>query len=324
MITKMVAITHSTLIGEIFEEDHNVVVFESNTSLCRVFESFTLHLYDTVLISENSAYVGIVTLKDMMRILHDLDNLLLPIRDFMVTPLLTFDSTQTIAEVLETIEKHFCEKIVVKDTNQVIGIIDYSELLAICFKKITMLISDEYNILHSMAGLAKNGEKELLKLATTDSLTGIGNRRLFEETYQAHQLVLGKYNPALHLLIFDIDDFKAINDTYGHNIGDIVLKELAELVSNSIRQSDVFVRWGGEEFAILLRYSKPERVIKIAEHVCTAINHHNFVAAIRITCSFGLTKIYSFEDLETVIDRADKALYRAKLDGKNCVRILSV
>ena len=320
----MVAVTRATSIGTLFTEEYKAVVFESHDSLCKVFDSFTKHLHDVVLIREDEAYIGLVTLKDMMRILHDLDNLLLPIRDFMVTPLLMFDASQSISDVLEAIEERYCGKIIVQNNQKVVGIIDHSDLLALCFKKITALISDEYNILRSVAELADGGNKGLLKLATTDSLTGIGNRRLFEEIFQAHQMVVGKYHPSLHLLIFDVDDFKAINDTYGHNVGDNVLRELTALVNNSIRKSDVFVRWGGEEFAILLRYSDVDAVIKIAEHLCSVIASHHFALVGHLTCSFGLSEIKSAETLAQVLDRADIALYQAKSDGKNCVRMVSL
>jgi diguanylate cyclase (GGDEF)-like protein len=172
-----------------------------------------------------------------------------------------------------------------------------------------------------MLGLVGEGEQGLLKLATTDTLTGIGNRRLFEEIFQAHQSLDNRYEVSLFLLMFDIDDFKKINDTFGHNVGDSVLKELVKLVSKSIRKSDVFVRWGGEEFVILLRYSDPLGVMDIAEQIRKRIDDHSFETIIHVTCSFGLTAINSHESIENATSRADLALYRAKADGKNTVRL---
>ncbi len=114
---------------------------------------------------------------------------------------------------------------------------------------------------------------------------------------------------------------KSINDTFGHNVGDSVLKELTALVSRSIRKSDIFVRWGGEEFAILLRYSDPTTVMKIAEQIRKNIDKNSFETIVHVTCSFGLTSIKPGETLEQVFERADQALYRAKDDGKNCIRL---
>lgn len=321
MISHMIAVTHSTPIGEVFKEKLKIALFESDVTLCTIFDSFIQHTHDFVIITQESVHVGILTIKDMLRILEDFENLFRPAYEFMVSPLLTFDAAQTIEEVLEKAEKQYCGKIIVHENNTVVGAIDYNDLLAICFKKITALINDEYNMLRSVAAIADNGNKELIKMATTDSLTGIGNRRLFEEVFQAHQLVIGKYHPKLHVLVFDVDNFKRINDTYGHSIGDSVLQELAELVSNAIRKSDVFVRWGGEEFALLLRYCDAPHALKIADDLCTLIQAHRFVSVNRVTCSFGLSEIQSTENIQTVMERADKALYKAKSEGKNCVRV---
>ncbi len=321
MIAKMHALTYSTKLRHLFDEDHSTIAFETDVLLHEVFDSFTTYLHDAVLITENSVHVGIITLKDMMRILQNFENLRLPVREFMVFPLITFDAMQSISDVLNA-DKHVeFSKIVVKECNRVIGIIDYSDLLSLCFTKITPLIKHEYNLLHSVLGLADEGNRGLLKLATSDPLTGIGNRRLLEEVFQAHQAIAEKEHITPFLLLFDIDDFKEINDTYGHNIGDGVLKELTMSVSNSIRKSDIFVRWGGEEFAILLRYSDVATVMNFAEHIRQLIYQFHFESSIRITCSFGLTTVLHGENLEMAIAHADRALYQAKADGKNCVRI---
>ncbi len=161
----------------------------------------------------------------------------------------------------------------------------------------------------------------LLKKATTDSLTGIGNRRLFEEVFLAYRNSTFPDEHPLYFLLFDIDNFKSINDTFGHNVGDSVLRELASLVGRSIRKSDTFTRWGGEESALLQRYPDPMAVMKDAEQIRKKIDEHSFETIVHVTCSFGLTAVLPHEAFETAFERADKALYRAKNDGKNCIRI---
>lgn len=317
-------VTDSTLIGHLFSEDHRVVTFESNITMCELFDSFTKHAHDVVIITEAAVHVGMMTLKDMMRALHEFDNLLRPIRDYMTTPLHTFHSTQSVSEVLDAMGNVTYGKIVVKDQEKVVGIMDHRDLLSLCYTRIAPFIKHEYNLVHSMLGLVTEGERGLLKLATTDSLTGIGNRRLFEEIFQAHQSLGERYGADMFLLLFDIDDFKNINDSFGHAIGDLVLKELVGLVSRSIRKSDIFVRWGGEEFAILLRYSDPKRVMDVAEQIRQRIDQHSFETIIHLTCSFGLSEIHSDESLQEAFHHADNALYRAKADGKNTVRIEEV
>lgn len=321
MITKLHSLTHSTPIGYLFTNNYQAKVFESDTPLREILEYFSTYAVDVVIITQKAISIGIFTLKDMMRSLQDFGNLLCPIIEFMTTPLQTFSSTQSIADVLDTMRDVSYNKIVVTQEDTIIGVIDHHHLLSKCYIQLAPLIKHEYNLIHSMLGLVGEGEQGLLKLATTDTLTGIGNRRLFEEIFQAHQSLDNRYEVSLFLLMFDIDDFKKINDTFGHNVGDSVLKELVKLVSKSIRKSDVFVRWGGEEFVILLRYSDPLGVMDIAEQIRKRIDDHSFETIIHVTCSFGLTAINSHESIENATSRADLALYRAKADGKNTVRL---
>jgi len=321
MIAQLHSVTHSTPIGDIFKTDYQARTFESDTVLREILEYFSMYAADVVIITKKAINIGIFTLKDMIRSLENFENLLRPIREFLTAPLQTFISTQSIAEVLDTMRDSSYNKIVVTQEDKIIGVIDHRHLLSKCYTQLAPLIKHEYNLMHSMLGLVGEGERRLLKLATTDALTGIGNRRLFEEIFHAHQSLKNRYEVDLFLLMFDVDDFKKINDTFGHNVGDSVLKQLVTLVAKSIRKSDIFVRWGGEEFAILLRYSDPDAVIAIAEQIRNKIDTYNFETILHVTCSFGLTSIKSYETIEEVTSRADSALYRAKADGKNIVRL---
>lgn len=320
MISEAIAITHSTPIGNLFANQHQIHTFEGDTSLRDVFDHFTTYVSDAVIIVEKDLSVGILTLKDMVRALQNHDNLTRSVSEFMSTPLHTFHVAMSIADVIDAMAEVEFDKIVVTDADGVIGVMDRRHLHSLCYAQLTPLIKHEHNILHSLIGFVEEGGQSLFKMAITDTLTGIGNRRLLEEVFDAHQKLKDRYGVTLYLLMLDIDDFKIINDTYGHNTGDAVLKELTALISRSIRRSDLFVRWGGEEFAILLRYSNPGNVIKITEHIRMNVEKHAFQAITHLTCSFGYTSIQPKESLEEVIERADKALYRAKEDGKNCVR----
>ncbi|MFH0709691.1 MAG: diguanylate cyclase [Pseudomonadota bacterium] len=321
MIAQLHSITHSTPIGNLFNSNHQIRAFESDTLLSEILEYFSTCSADVIIITQKAISIGIFTLKDMMHSLRNFENLLRPIREFMTAPLHTFSAVQSIAEVLDTMREVSFNKIVVMNEDKIIGVIDHHHLLSKCYTQLAPIIKHEYNLIHSILGLVGEGQRGLLKLATTDALTGIGNRRLFEEIFQAHQSLENRYDVNLFLLIFDIDDFKKINDTFGHNAGDSVLKELVKLVSKSIRKSDVFVRWGGEEFVILLRYPDPLGVMDIAEQIRKRIDAHSFEAIMHVTCSFGLTSINPNESVEKVLSRADMALYRAKADGKNTIRL---
>jgi diguanylate cyclase (GGDEF)-like protein len=321
MISEISAVTHSTAIGHLFSDHPPCGVFESDVIVHKVLEYFASNSADAVIITQSGLPIGILTLKDMVRALYHCDNSGLPVKEFMTTPVNTFDASKKISEVLDEMQNTSYDKIVAVKENKVVGIIDKRHLLSICYTQITPMIKHEYNMVHSLMGMVGEGERGLLKMATTDALTGIGNRRLFEEIFQAHQTLGKGYDVTLFLLLFDIDNFKSINDTFGHNVGDSVLKELTALVGRSIRKSDIFIRWGGEEFAILLRYSDPITVMKVAEQIRQRIDKNSFETIVHVTCSFGLTSILPDETLDDVFERADKALYRAKSDGKNSVRM---
>lgn len=162
---------------------------------------------------------------------------------------------------------------------------------------------------------------KLRLLAHNDELTEINNRRhltnVLTKEFNRHQ----RYNSSFAFIIFDIDYFKNVNDNYGHDEGDRILKELSELIKNNIRQSDHFGRWGGEEFVLLAPETELKAAYKLAEKLRKAIAAYNFIQAENITASFGIAVIENEENIEELIKRADNALYRAKAKGRNRVEI---
>lgn len=169
-------------------------------------------------------------------------------------------------------------------------------------------------------------EQELLRanemlenLATTDALTGISNRRKMLELLELEMGEAARYGTPLSLIFFDIDRFKAINDSLGHETGDLVLKELALLVRGVIRQTDIFGRFGGEEFLILARHDELKPAYDLAEKVRMAIEQHDFAIDETVTCSFGVTLFRDDDTPQRFIGRADEAMYEAKSRGRNRV-----
>ena len=159
----------------------------------------------------------------------------------------------------------------------------------------------------------------LENLATTDHLTGIFNRRKFLELLQANILEAKRYGMPLALIFFDIDHFKMINDTHGHNTGDKVLQELARIVTNTIRQTDVLARLGGEEFVILVHNNDAKTGGELAEKIRLRVEQHSFPHLDVVTCSFGVVQFSPDDTAETLIKRADDAMYAAKQAGRNRV-----
>jgi two-component system, cell cycle response regulator len=156
--------------------------------------------------------------------------------------------------------------------------------------------------------------------ASHDKLTGLFNRNKFDELYSKELKRAKRYENDLSVILFDIDNFKLINDTNGHQIGDNVLKEISQLMLNSIREQDIPVRWGGEEFVVLLPHTNIEGSKTVAEKIRESIAKHKFTELnIDITASFGVSQMNEEDSVDTLISKSDKNLYEAKNSGKNKV-----
>lgn len=165
-------------------------------------------------------------------------------------------------------------------------------------------------------------EKELVQLASIDPLTSIPNRRKFDDVLHYELNRDSRYRSALSLIFCDLDHFKHINDKYGHNIGDEVLKEFSCLVSRHIRRTDIFARWGGEEFVLLLPETNMATAMCLAEKLRVATELNRFPYIVNMTASFGVTQLIEGDNENSFIKRADDALYQSKEIGRNRVVVL--
>jgi diguanylate cyclase (GGDEF)-like protein len=157
--------------------------------------------------------------------------------------------------------------------------------------------------------------KYLHTKANTDELTEIYNKRYFDNYLESFI----RYGNKGSIIFFDIDHFKNINDTYGHQIGDKVLKSIAKCIREHIRQNDTFARWGGEEFIIILNNLDLDMAVKKAEEFRKCIEEYIFEQNISATISLGVTKVEEKDTKNTLIHRVDSLLYKAKHNGRNCV-----
>ena len=152
-----------------------------------------------------------------------------------------------------------------------------------------------------------------------DTLTGAYRKTYFNT--QVEKMIRNSEKGVL--VVLDLDNFKSINDTYGHQVGDDVLKEFSELIQKNIRSDDVFARWGGEEFLLLLHHTTLEHGLKKVESIRLLVDTYKFKHVGHMTSSFGVACKEEGDDLHSLLQRADKALYEAKKAGKNCVKYKS-
>ncbi len=169
----------------------------------------------------------------------------------------------------------------------------------------------------------KDAENKLIKLSTIDDLTGIFNRRHFLELFERERKISVRYKHPLSLLIIDADHFKRVNDTYGHDTGDIVLKTLTKQIEKSIRDTDILARFGGEEFIVLLPETDLKMAVSSAERICRIVEESPISfsgGTLNITVSIGASVINDkYNSTEEIIKGADLALYKAKESGRNRV-----
>lgn len=164
--------------------------------------------------------------------------------------------------------------------------------------------------------------KELRRMSLEDDLTECHNRRYFEALVIREQKRAIRYNTKMSIIMLDIDFFKDVNDQYGHHVGDVVLKELAKIMSEHIRVSDDLARWGGEEFIILLPNTGAEQAVQVAEKLRLKIENNVFEYDLKMTASFGVAEYIQHESYDDLFKRVDSAVYLAKEKGRNQVVIV--
>jgi diguanylate cyclase len=159
--------------------------------------------------------------------------------------------------------------------------------------------------------------------ALTDLLTHVYNRRGLEGLLERETTRAERYERDLSIILFDLDNFKAVNDTYGHAMGDDILKTVADIARTTLRNGDEVGRWGGEEFMVICPETDVGQACMVAERLREAMEKHPW-PAVAVTASFGIARKQEGELLGSLYKRADTALYQAKRAGKNCVKVANV
>ncbi len=215
---------------------------------------------------------------------------------------------------LKKIENSKDDSIKVKLLNQ-----EDKEFYYFHIKVSKIAFSMEYLLLfHNITKIVGETNK-VIRLAEHDALTGIYNRVKLNTLFPDFIYNANRYDKDFAIILFDIDHFKRINDTYGHNIGDSVLIELTYMIKNLLRDSDIFVRWGGEEFIIVLQVASISDASKLASRLRKNLEEHPFLHVGKVTCSFGVTAFRDGDTQIILLERADEALYEAKDNGRNQV-----
>lgn len=215
---------------------------------------------------------------------------------------------------IETIEKSKRKSIKVKLFSVVDQMYYYFHI-----KISKMDYNSEYILFFNNITDIEQEKTQIKKLAEYDPLTKIYNRVKLNSLFPEIFYKANRYGQHFSIILFDIDHFKKINDTYGHNIGDKVLIELARLINLGLRQSDTFARWGGEEFIIVSEMSTRQETVALASRLRAEVEHYSFDVVKNVTCSFGVAEFKDGDTQTRLLERVDTALYEAKEHGRNQV-----
>jgi diguanylate cyclase (GGDEF)-like protein len=308
----------------------NVSCLPPDAKLRDAVQLMVEHRYSCVVVTQQQSPIGIVTERDLVKVLmkenHEKD-LSQPISNFMSSPVLTLDQAKSLfdALVLNSAEKVRHIPVVDSDS-ELVGLVTMTDLVNAHFKVTEMQSQLIEQAISSKTQALQELNNELQTLSMVDHLMQIGNRRAMEVDLSHTHSSAVRYNNIYSVLLLDIDYFKLYNDYYGHQIGDDALKQVAEVMKQSIRSSDRLYRYGGEELLMVLPHTNIEQAVIVAEKIITAIQDcsipHNKSPFGHLTISCGCTSINpnlkeTLSRWEQLVTVADQALYQAKSDGRN-------
>ncbi|OQX49798.1 MAG: hypothetical protein B5M46_03525 [Epsilonproteobacteria bacterium 4484_20] len=228
-----------------------------------IFNDIERYKHDAAMVIEEGRPIGIVTTKDILRLLKNRADLSLPVKTYMVSPVVTVSQYCTLNEALQL------------------------ELISIAYTRWVRMIQTYQKELHEINEKLERKSKKFEKIAATDPLTGLYNRMKFLELFISEYTIMVQRHNALSLLVIDLDHFKVVNDTYGHNIGDEMLEQISALLLKELRNVDILCRWGGEEFVALLPAADCDDAFLIAEKIRAVIEAFSPEGMPGITASIG-------------------------------------
>lgn len=308
-------------LGELLKINKGVKRSAPDEPLRNVFQYLLDNTHDCVIVcSEDLKPAGILTTKDMLDFLHEGVDLDEPLEKHMCSPVISINENATVKEGIEFVQKrHFRRVVVVNDAGRYIGIINQKDLISMSYSKWALLMKNYQQELKELNTLLEKKATQYQRMATTDSLTGLYNRYKLDELFQLEHYTMKKKGTPLCVAVLDIDFFKKINDTFGHKAGDLVLKQLSNMLLKELRSSDTVARWGGEEFVMLLSAVDIDVAFKVMDKIRDEVSRCSCETVGNITVSIGVTEVNEEDSFVSAFSRADKALYEAKRGGRNRV-----
>lgn len=305
-------------IGEIVKNQRSDIWVKPDEPINLVMAKMKTQNKDCAIIIADNIPTGIFTIKDVLALYRDKGDISQPISAFMTKNIECCEANISIRKAIEFIkERHFKRLVVVDSNRHIVGMILQKEIISIAYNNWTLIMKQHQAELKEINSLLSTQAERYKKLAAIDPLTELYNRHRFIELYTTECIAMKKRNHPMSLIMLDIDFFKKINDNYGHNTGDDVLRKVSKIIQTPIRHIDIICRWGGEEFVILLPTADKNQALSLAEKLRHLVEQTEMPSGIKVTASLGVTTIKNHDTLESSISRADQALYAAKRQGRN-------
>jgi diguanylate cyclase (GGDEF)-like protein len=278
-------------------------------------------LEDSIIVVDEGSPIGVITAKDIFGILTSNKGTHQPLSDYMKSPVITTPLHASINDaLLQLREAHIKRAIVVDDRHKVVGVVTQSELIGYAYGTWVNLMKNHTAELHELVEMLEEKTQNLERLTLIDVLTGLGNRRSLHLQMEEEIERMRRYSAdTFSLVVIDVDRFKDVNDRFGHLVGDEVLMAIADEMNGLVRKNDLAVRWGGEEFAVLLSSSPLSAATAFANRLRALIEERVFADGVKVTISAGVGEYAEGEDEKTFFHRVDRALYAAKEKGRNRV-----
>ena len=308
-------------LSDFFKIGRRMKIVGKDEKTYKVIKSMANESFDHVIVVENNKPIGILTTKDIMFLFRKKEDRTLPISIYMSAPVESIKSSASIKEALEFLKnKTYSRVVVVDEQGRLSGVVGQKELISLTYSRWVVLMKEYQEELSEINTILENKYKEYEFMATTDPLTGLYNRYKFSELYLTAYKSMIQRDNKLSLLILDIDYFKKVNDTYGHNVGDAALVQVSHAILRTLRNIDIVCRWGGEEFVALMPTVDLSQASFISEKIRRNVEELEIDTIGNLTVSIGVSEVREGDSVNDVVSRADEALYLAKTTGRNTIK----
>ena len=292
--------------GSIMTKD--VITIDPDSEITKAVNLMRDNRISCVIVVGGNSPIGIITERDIVKMVADKESFEKPVSERMSHPLITAATKTLLNKALNIMRTNHIRRLPVIENGALVGLVTETDLL-VASRRTMMDIRQEH--------------QKMKNLAMEDKLTGLYNRRYFHSVMKKELNRARRYGALLSLILIDIDCFKKINDTFGHSVGDAVLKKLSKIFKDSARKVDVVFRYGGDEFAIVCPISGTRSARIFAERLRKTIEKKQLKynkTKLAVTISAGICKYTSVSSsIKKIVEGADKALYLTKRNGRNQV-----